>query len=142
MREFLLIVHILSAAAWIGGGLFALTSFPKLASQVGVKEVGHLDESVGSRFFGIAIVLLLLSGIGLVLTSDAFGWSDAFVLTGIGVIVVEGALQGTVFGPKMTEAYESENLNAFRQTFRISGIASLALVILAVWAMVTKIGAG
>lgn len=142
MREFLLIVHILAAAAWIGGGLFSLTSFPTLARQVGVKEVGALDESIGSKFFGSAIVLLLLSGIGLVLTSDAFGWGDAFVLIGIGVVVTEGALQGAVFGPRMTEAYESGSLSRFRQQFRTSGAVSLVLVVLAVWAMVTKIGAG
>jgi hypothetical protein len=142
MREFLLIVHILSAAAWIGGGLFSLASFPTLARQVGVGQAGALDESVGSKFFGTAMVLLLLSGIGLVLTSDAFGWGDAFVLIGIGVIIAEGALQGAVFGPRMTQAYESENLSAFRQTFRTSGAASLSLLVLAVWAMVTKIGAG
>lgn len=142
MRDFLLIVHILSAAAWIGGGLFSLASFPKLARDVGLRKLGALDESIGSKFFGSAIVLLLLSGIALVATSDAFGWGDAFVLIGIGVIVVEGALQGAVFGPKMTEAYESENLDTFREAFRTSGAASLALVVLAVWAMVTKIGAG
>lgn len=142
MREFLLIIHILSAAAWIGGGLFSLVSFPALARQVGVKEVGRLDESIGSKFFGSAMVLLLLSGIALVLTSDAFGWGDAFVLIGIGVIVIEGALQGAVFGPRMARAYESESLSAFGQAFKISGAASLALVVAAVWAMVTKIGAG
>lgn len=141
MRELLLILHILAAAAWIGGSFFALASFGTLAKQVGPKDVGTLDEAIGSMYFGTSVVVLLLSGIALVLTSDVFGWGDAFVLIGIGVIVADGALQGTVFGPRAKRAYESENTRDFLGVMRIGALWSIIVFILAVWAMVVKIGA-
>lgn len=142
MRDLLLIVHILAAAAWIGGSFFALASFPTLARQVGPKQVGAFDQAVGSKYFGTSVVLLLLSGVALVLTSDAFGWGDAFVLIGIGVVVVDGALQGAVFGPRMNKAYDTEDLGSLRQALKLGWVSSVVLFVVAVWAMVVKIGAG
>lgn len=140
MREILLIVHILSAAAWIGGALFALTSFSALANRGGLSQIADVDEAVGSKYFGASVVLLLLSGVALVLTSDAFGWGDAFVLIGIGIVVVDGALEGTFFGPRMKASYEAEDLSSFRRLVKLSTIYNATLFVVAVWAMVTKIG--
>lgn len=142
MQEALLVVHILAAAAWIGGGLFATTSFSTLARQIGVKQVGSLDEAIGSRYFGTSVVVLVLSGIALVLNSDAYGWGDTFVSIGLGVVVVDGALQGTLFGPRAKKAYASEDTRDFLGVMRLGAVSSIILFVLAVWAMVVKIGAG
>ena len=143
MKEFLLIVHILAAAAWIGGSLFAGVSFSAMASTLGLKSLRSLDESIGTRYFGTAVGLLLLSGIGLVFSSDQFGWGNAFVLIGIGVVVVDGILEGAIFGPRLKKITESEteDLTAFRRLFSVSTVSHLALFVVAVWAMVVKIGA-
>lgn len=142
VKEFLLIVHILAAAAWIGGSLFAGVSFAGMASNLGLKSIKSLDESIGTRYFGTAVGLLLLSGIGLVFSSDQFGWGDAFVLIGIGVVVVDGILEGVIFGPRLKKLAESEteDLLTFRKLFSVSTVSHLALFTIAVWAMVVKIG--
>lgn len=142
MKEFLLTVHILAAAAWIGGSLFAGVSFASMASNLGLKSLRSLDESIGTRYFGSAVGLLVLSGVGLVLTSDQFGWGDAFVLIGIGVVVVDGALEGAIFGPRLKTIAESEtgDLGAFRRLMSVSALAHMALFAVAVWAMVVKLG--
>lgn len=142
MSEFLLVVHILAAAAWIGGSLFAGVSFAGMASTLGLKSLKSLDESIGTRYFGTAVGLLLLSGIGLVFSSDQFGWGDAFVLIGIGVVVVDGVLEGAIFGPRLKKhaESESEDVTAFRRLLSVSTVSHLALFAIAVWAMVVKIG--
>lgn len=143
MREFLLIVHILAAAAWIGGSLFAGVSFAGMASKLGLKSIASLDEAIGTRYFGSAVGLLLLSGIGLVFSSDQFGWGDAFVLIGIGVVVVDGALEGAIFGPRLKRIADSdtEDLGSFRRLMSVSTLSHFGLFVLAVWAMVVKVGA-
>jgi len=102
-----LTIHVLSAAAWIGGGLFAALSFGQLATSVGLKPLASLEESLGTKFFGAAVGLLVISGVGLVLTADEVGWGDAFVLIGIDVAVVDGILEGAVFGPRAKKLIES-----------------------------------
>jgi uncharacterized membrane protein len=94
MRDFLLVVHILAAAAWIGGSLFAGYSFSFLAAIRDLKTVKSVEEGTGGKFFGTAVVLMFLSGAALVMISDRFGWGHAFVLIGIGAIAVEGILEG------------------------------------------------
>lgn len=143
MREFLLIVHILAAAAWIGGSLFAGVSFSAMASKLGLKSLKSLDESIGTRYFGSAVGLLLLSGVGLVFSSDQFGWGSAFVLIGIGVVVLDGALEGAIFNPRLMKIADSddEDLAGFRRLMSVSTLSHMALFVLAVWAMVVKVGA-
>lgn len=137
-----MIVHILAAAAWIGGSLFAGVSFAGMASTLGLKSLRSLDESIGTRYFGSAVGILILSGIGLVSTSDQFGWGDAFVLIGIGVVVADGILEGAIFGPLHEKRAESDNedVASFRRLLSLSTVSHLALFVVAVWAMVMKIG--
>lgn len=84
----MLLFHVLGAAAWIGGGLFAMFAFTRLVNS-GDEGAGSALERIAAgadRYFGPAAVVTLLTGIGLVLVSDAFGWGDAFVLIGIGAL--------------------------------------------------------
>ena len=142
MRDLLLTIHILSAAAWIGGALYATISLPRHAANAGVAKTLAVDQWLGPRFFGTAVGLLLLSGIGLVVDSEVFGWGDAFVLIGIGVIVISSALEGAVFSPAMKKAAESEDelSDSTRRTIRWGLAVNGVLFVLAVWVMVTKLG--
>ncbi len=143
MRELLLTIHILSAAAWIGGGLFATFSYSSLAETVGLKRLGALDQTLGARFFGTAVVALVLSGVGLVLGSPAIGWGDAFVLIGIGVVIVDGILEGAIFGPRAKRITESQDpdMASWRRVLNQSSVAHMVLLVFAVWAMVANLGA-
>ncbi len=149
MRGILVTIHVLAAAAWIGGGLFSSVSLISLAKSLGVKTVLSLDQAVGNRFFGAAVGTVALSGVALVLTSDSYGWGTTFVLVGLAVIVLDGALEGAVFGPrlkKLAAAAESgstsevDALDEFRRFSLVSTVAHLALVVFALWSMVVRLG--
>jgi hypothetical protein len=143
MRDFLLVVHVLAAAAWIGGSLFAGYSFSFLAAIRDLKTVKSVEEGTGGKFFGTAVVLMFLSGAALVIISDRFGWGHAFVLIGIGAIAVEGILEGAVVGPRLRSIAEAEtqDIDRFRRELSMSTLAHLILFAFVVWAMVVKLGA-
>ena len=145
MRDGLLVLHILSAAAWIGGGLYSWYAFTRLAragSEAG-DSVPVLTRTA-DRYFGPAAGLTLLSGIVLVLTVDPWGWTDTFVLVGLGTFLfsavwqplvgnkVQARLLGAVSGGGDTD----RALGGFHRSTAIE----MAVLVFAVWAMVAKLG--
>ncbi|MFZ0627070.1 MAG: hypothetical protein WAN34_11295 [Acidimicrobiia bacterium] len=115
VRTLLLTIHILSIAAWFGGGLGGTFLRSRLLRQGGPVAVAALkaSEAMGTRFFGPASGLTLLSGIGLVLSSDgAYGFGDLFVVLGMTVFLVSAVGNSAFAGArekKALEAYESGN---------------------------------
>ena len=142
MRDLLLILHILAAAAWIGATLFYTTAAPALARRAGTRGFLEAVDEIGGKYFGVAVGVLFLSGAGLVSTSDNFGWGSLFVWIGIGVILVDGALDGLVFGKMRKRMMEEDTPAAsFASKVRSTIWVSLALYVIALWSMVSKIGA-
>lgn len=144
MRDGLLILHILSAAAWIGGGLYSWYSFTQLAKagpDAG-DSVPRLTETA-DRYFGPASGLTLLSGIALVVFVDPWGWTDTFVLVGLGVF-----LFSAIWQPLVANKVQSRLLSSLSGGDTSSALAGLnrtaavdvAVLVVAVWAMVTKLG--
>jgi len=145
MRDGLLTLHILSAAAWIGGGLYSWYAFTHL-----VKAGGEAGDSVpmlartADRYFGPAAGLTLLTGIILVLTVDPWGWTDAFVLVGLGVFLfsavwqplVANKVQKRLMGAVAGEGNTGQALGVFHRSTALE----LATLVFAVWAMVSKLG--
>jgi hypothetical protein len=123
--------------------LFASLSFAQLSKTNSMTRIAELEKALGGKFFGTSVLLLILSGVGLVSTSDAFGWGSAFVLIGIGVVLVDGALEGAIFGPRLKKAAETGDAHGqqYRRILTFSSVSHLALVVFAVWAMVAKFGA-
>jgi hypothetical protein len=91
-------------------------------------------------------VLILLTGIYLVLSNDAFSFGSAFVGIGIAVVIIGGALAGLVFNRKTRQAiglFESgETAKALPVYKSIGtwGMLDTALVAFAILAMVSKWG--
>jgi hypothetical protein len=147
MRDFLLFLHIVGAAGWIGGGLFGTLAYPTVARSdppTGARILRAL-EKWGSAYFGVTSGLVLLSGIGLVLTSDAFGWGDTFVLIGLGAFLISGIVQSTV-GKRANErlfaaAETGTDLPAAVSSWRQISMIDLVVLFVVVWAMVTRLGA-
>jgi uncharacterized membrane protein len=147
MRDFLLFLHILGAAGWIGGGLFALYAYPAVARS-GPPAAAAILESFEKRsgpYFGITSGLVLLSGIALVLTSDAFGWGDTFILIGLGAFLVSAVVQSTVGGKankRLAAAAESgSGISEAVSSWRQISLIDVAVLLVVVWAMITKLGA-
>ncbi len=101
MIETVLLIHILSAAAWIGGGFLNLFLGPRMAKAGGPVTIAWIQALIeaASRYFTTAGTLTLLSGIGLVLVMSEHGFTDPFVITGIVVVVVALGIVGAVLTP-------------------------------------------
>ena len=145
MREWLLFFHILGAAAWIGGGLYGWFSYAQIAkdsSRAGA-ALQTLAKSA-DRYFGPTAVLTLLTGIALVWTQDPWTWNDTFVLVGIGVFVFSAVWQPLVASKaegRLLAAVESggDVPGAMRVASRSMAV-EVAVVLVALWAMVVKLG--
>jgi hypothetical protein len=148
MRNFLLFLHILGAAGWLGGGLLALQTFPQIARIGQPPTGGHalkgLEKGSGV-YFGVTSGLVILSGVGLVLTSDAFGWTDGFVLIGLGAFILSGVTQ-SLFGKKANErlteaATTGSGIEPAVRSWQLASVLDLTILFVVVWAMITKLGA-
>ena len=150
VTHFLLIIHILAAAAWIGGALLSGFAGPRMARS-GVEGAplawARVAAEAGAKYFNPAGILTALSGIGLVLTSDVYDWGDTFVSIGLGVVVVTALIGALVHRPgaeKMITALESgDRATAAAEGKRagIWGAVTSALLIVALIVMVLKTGA-
>lgn len=116
MRDILLTVHILSAMTWFGGGIWGLMAVRRVQRVQGTEEADNLFEKmelVENRFYPPATILVLLSGIAMVMTQDAWGWGDMFVYLGLTGIVISMAMGGAVGGKinrSLKEAREADDI--------------------------------
>ena len=101
-----------------------------------------------TRYFNPAGLLTALSGIGLVVASDAYDWSDTFVSIGIAVVIAAGLIGALVHRPggeRIITALESGDRAAAARDGKkaaIWGAVTIVLLIVAVVVMVLKTGAG
>jgi uncharacterized membrane protein len=151
MTDLLLIVHVLTAAAWIGGSFLTGFVAPRMArsdAQDAALAWARVAAEAGAKYFNPAGILTALSGIGLVLTSDIYDWSDTFVSIGLGVVIATaliGAIVHRPGGEKIVSALESgDQATAAAEGKRaaIWGAVTAVLLIVAVVVMVLKTGAG
>ena len=146
MRDWLLIFHILGAAAWIGGGLYGWYSYNQIArksTQAGA-SLEILSKSA-DRYFGPTAGVTLLTGIVLVWTQDPWTWNDTFVLIGLGVFVFSAIWQPAVAAKAdarlLAAVGEGGDVTAALGAANRSNVVDLAVLFVALWAMVTKFGA-
>ena len=131
---------------WLGGNVAQIMIGPKLVNGgAGLQWLKAVDKASGP-IYGSASVLILLTGIYLVLSNDAFSFGSAFVGIGIAVVIIGGALAGLVFNRKTRQAiglFESgETAKALPVYKSIGtwGMLDTALVAFAILAMVSKWG--
>lgn len=104
MYRILLFLHISFIAVWTGGNfMFGLLAgrAKKLGPPQPEMVVRNLEtaEWLGTHFYIPLIALTLASGVGLILESG-MGFGHFFVLFGLGMVVLSGALGAGFFGPK------------------------------------------
>ena len=150
MTDFLLIIHVLAAATWIGAGVLSGFAGSRMAGEGGPAELGwaRVSRDASFKVFIPAAIATALSGILMVVFNDAYDWGDAFVIIGLTVVVIGGVIGGAVHRPtseKLVAALEAGDYQAaagFGKRTAIWGAVSIALLIVAVSAMVMKLGAG
>jgi uncharacterized membrane protein len=145
------LAHVASAIVWVGGGV--------MLSLVGVRVRRSEDRAVlaefaetlsylGLRLFTPAVVVVLLSGIGLVLVSSEWDFTQLWVLLALGAFVI-AFLIGVIFLSRSALEFDravkgTADLAVVRQALGrwIAGYA-VVLIILAfvLWDMIFKPGA-
>jgi hypothetical protein len=102
MNELLLTLHLLAVATWIGAAL----ALQVIAGRLGpstpdtvVDEFAIDAEAVGKMLFAPSAVILLMTGVALVVREDQ-GWTEAWILMGIGALVAAGAIGGAFLVPE------------------------------------------
>lgn len=149
MHTGLLVIHILSVIVWIGAGVGATYLQSRLVGQGGAVALAWMraTETMGPRIYGPASGLTLLSGIGLVLTTEAYGFGSLFVVLGLTVWVLVAIGNGVYAGPrekKALAAFEAEDEATGRSALReLSPFFAVELLLLlaTVIAMVYRWGA-
>lgn len=134
---------------WVGGGMYGVYAISQIGGK-GAEGAGQALHALAARngwYFGIANILVLGSGIAMVATSDEFGWTDAFVLIGIGGILLEGAWQGLVAAKaekRMLAAFDGsgEDPAAAVGRARSQFYVDLAILFIVIYAMIAKWGVG
>ena len=147
LRDVLVFLHVLGAAGWIGGGLFGVFAMTRLA-QSGGAGVGQALENLFEKagvYFTIMFLLVVGAGVTLVLTEDQWTWGDTFVWFGIGGIILSGVVQG-LFASKKDQALveavkaDSPDRPAIFASWRRTAWIDTAILVVVLWAMVTKLG--
>ena len=147
--EFLKAVHVLAAAAWVGGALILLYADLRVARATPDRLAEHmeLEDHIGVRYFIPATLVVLLAGIGLVIEGE---WSlgEPWISAGLAVWVLS-FLTGVAFfapeGPRIgaliaAEGPQSPAVQARVRRFHlVSAIEAAALVAILVL-MVVKPG--
>ncbi len=150
MSDTLLIIHILSAAAWIGGTLLLGFAGPRMGRAGGPAAgawVGVVLQAI-PRFFVPASLLTLASGITIVATQDEWNWSNAFVGIGIAVVLIALSIALVNNAPslrRMRDAAQAGDMPTVAANARkvSTGGATIALLlILAEIVMVLRLGSG
>jgi hypothetical protein len=146
LRNVALWLHIIGASMWIGTNVAQMLIGPKLVDGgAGLQWLKAVDKASGP-IYGSASVLILLTGIYMVLSNDAFSFGSAFVGIGIAVVIIGGALAGLVFNRKTRQAiglFESGDSAKALPVYKSMtswAVLDTALLAFAVLAMVSKWG--
>lgn len=147
-REILLTLHIAGAGTWLGANIVQAV-VPPLAARQGVAALAgwyRTSSALSSRLYVPAAIVILLTGVLMVLDSEAYGFGELFVTIGFGMIVVGALLGQFVFGPggeDAAKAIESEDQAAIRSAVgRVTrfGLIDTLLLLFTITAMVLRLG--
>ncbi|MGA9598619.1 MAG: DUF2269 family protein [Acidimicrobiia bacterium] len=148
MHELLVVIHVIAAMAWVGGGLYSTVMSQKaLSTGEGFDFVAAQAERAGTRLFAPASVLVLLSGISIVLTTESWRFGQTFVWSSLILAAVSFIIGGAFYGPTwkkvrhlQLEKPDSPQLVALRR--RVMSVTRLdtAILVTVVVLMVTKPG--
>lgn len=147
-REILLVLHIAGAGTWLGANIVQAVVPPIAARQGAATLAGwyRTTSVLSSRLYIPAAILVLLTGVLMVLESEAYGFGELFVNIGFGMIVLGALLGRFVFGPggeDAARAVEAGDQSAIRSAVaRLTrfGVADTLLLLFTITAMVLRLG--
>jgi uncharacterized membrane protein len=151
MYPWLLFLHVLSAMVWIGGGLILLLTGLRVRASADPRRAADFAGTLpylALRSLAPAIVLLLLTGVGMVLSNAAWQFSQTWVLLALGLFVLAFAI-GAVYlsraGAALLrvaggEAGDATSVTPFLNRWLLGYGAVLLILVVVVWDMIFKPG--
>jgi uncharacterized membrane protein len=136
LYEFLKFVHVALAVIWVGGALM-MQFFAIRASMsrdpARMAALGQDIEWIATRVFVPASLLAFVSGVSMVVESEAWGWSDDWIV--IGLLAYAVTFLGGVFflGPesgRIGKLVAQGSPEAGPRTMRLIVLSRLDLVVL------------
>ena len=147
LYETLKLLHVLAAVVWVGGGVFQTVSTWRAVNADPAHRLGLARDMrfAGDRVFGPASLLALIFGVWMVIESPAIGWGDTWIVIGLVGIVISGAMGGIFFAPKskalVARLEAGEDGAALLRTIGRVSLIDMTILVVVVWAMVTRPGA-
>jgi uncharacterized membrane protein SirB2 len=150
MRNTLLVLHLIGVAIWLGGNVVLAFAGPRNNSAPTEARLwwAQTQGAMARVLYNVAGILVLVTGIGLVLESEAIEFSDTFVTIGFVAVIVGAVLGMAVFGPgsrKLTAAIESGDEStekSLNSRLAVFGLLDTLVVVFTVAAMVGAWGLG
>jgi uncharacterized membrane protein len=140
-------VHITAVVVAFGGVFTYPLWFAHVARAPAATRAGfHRGQAkVGKYVISPGLLVVLLAGAYLATDRDL--WSEVWVTVPLVILIVLGGLGGAYFGPReerLAELAEAGDDTAYRPVFaqvRAVSYIAMALVVVAIFFMVTKLGA-
>ncbi len=144
-RNVLLWLHICAIAGWLGANFVQLVLSPYFEKVGGETRRGWTEATnwLGTRYYAVVGVLILLTGVGLVLKTP-YDFSAGFVGLGIFTVVLGAVMGGAVFAPltkkrlEGIDAGDESRAKAALNRITMAGVFDTALVAVTVLAMVYR----
>ena len=152
LRNILLFIHLLAAFTWVGGAiLLNILARRALKSGDPAAVIGRVNTAdfAAKAVFNPAGGIVLLAGIALVLESDVYDFSMAWILFAIAVVVGSAILGGVDYSRRIKELYAAaeergpaapEIAKSFNTVLGVANVETIFLLAVA-WAMIFKPGA-
>jgi uncharacterized membrane protein len=147
--EFAKFLHVVASIVWVGGALFIVVTGFRMPAAEPAHRVGFARDAVflGRFVFTPAIVVALGAGVWMVLDADpAFTFSQAWVVIGLGILVVSAGIGTGFILPRtqvaigLAESGEGAAAAGIMRQVSLAGRVNALLLLVAVWAMVYKPG--
>ncbi len=148
MRDFLLIVHIVGAGAWVGANLTQAVvgaSF-RDADAASSAAWARATARMATALYYPAGAFILATGIALVVDSSVYTFADPFVSLGLLVVLYGFASGWLLFRPKALRVAERLDANdragaaPDERVIFIAGAIDTVIIIATITAMVLKWG--
>jgi uncharacterized membrane protein len=103
LYEALKYIHVLAAAAWVGGTILSQVHGMWVAKKNDPHDFNSFIDFqayLGTRYFMPLAIVVIAAGIGMVLEAEAWGFGDTWILIGIALYAASVAIGAGFLGPQ------------------------------------------
>lgn len=147
----LLLVHILASMVWVGAAVVIPGTMFHARRSRDPEKVDRVMRSMSWAGTWLAIpmpLLVVVSGIGMVLISGAWSFTQAWILTSIALVViyelvahiVGGRLYGRIAGARAADAIAGDDYARAQAALARLDLVLIMILVIIVWSMVVKPG--